>query len=437
MKDTQKSPIISTDLRQIAEQAKNDPTKVFISLAHRMDVDFLLEAYRRVRKDGAPGLSGVTAKDYARNLTANLEDLHRRLKDKEYVAPMIKRVWIDKEGGKQKRPIGLTEFEDKIVQKAVAMLLGAVYEQDFYAFSHGFRDGHSAHQALKELRDECMRNSISCLIDADITGFFDNLDKGKLRDILKLRVNDGGLMRLIGKWLNAGVVEGDVVSYSEKGTPQGGVISPVLANIYLHHVLDDWFMKEVKPRMKGYCFMVRFADDFIIGCQYEEDARRIMRVLPKRFDRFGLTVHPEKTKLIPFGRPASGKGVSKGEGTFDFLGFTHYWAKSLKGNWVIKRKTASKKLRKTIVAIREWCRNNRHKNVLWQYRILSSKLRGHFQYFGIRCNMRAMEAVRHFVKRGWRFWLSRRSHKSAISWEKMDVFLEACPLPTPRIVHNV
>jgi len=224
MRDTQKSPIISTDLRQIAEQAKSDPAKVFISLAHRMDVDFLREADRRVRKDGAPGLSGVTAKEYAENLTANLEDLHERLKSQEYVAPMIKRVWIDKDGGKKKRPIGLTEFEDKIVQKAVSMLLGAIYEQDFYDFSHGFRDGHSAHQALKEIRDECMRNGINWLIDADISGFFDNIDKELSKEIIKQRVNDGGLLRLIGKWLNAGVVEGEVISYSDKGTPQGGVM---------------------------------------------------------------------------------------------------------------------------------------------------------------------------------------------------------------------
>jgi len=262
MRDTQKSQIISAAIRQIAEQARNEPTKVFISLAHRMDVDFLTEAYRRVRKDGAPGLSGVTAKEYARNLTENLIDLHRRLKDQQYVAPPIKRVWIDKDGGK-KRPIGLTEFEDKIVQKAVAMLLGAVYEQDFYAFSHGFREGHSAHQALKEIRDQCMGNGINWLIDADISGFFDNIDKAKLREIIKLRVNDGGLLRLIGKWLNAGVVEEEILSYSEKGTPQGGVISPVLANIYLHHVLDEWFTKEVKPRMNGHCFIVRFADDCV------------------------------------------------------------------------------------------------------------------------------------------------------------------------------
>lgn len=436
MRDTQKSQIISTQLRQIAEQASNHPERVFISLAHLMDTDFLREAYHRTRKDGAPGLSGVTAKDYAAHLEENLEDLHRRLKDNEYVAPMIKRVWIDKDNGK-KRPIGLTEFEDKIVQKAVSMLLGAVYEVDFHDFSHGFREGHSAHQALKEIRDNCMKHGIEWLVDADISGFFDNIDKTQLREMLKQRVNDGGLLRLIGKWLNTGVVEGDVISYSEKGTPQGGTISPVLANIYLHHVLDEWFVRDVRPRMKGYCFIVRFADDFVIGCQYEEDARRIMNVLPKRFDRFGLSIHPEKTKLIPFGKPAHGKGVRRGEATFDFLGFTHYWAKSLRGYWVIKRKTARKKVRKTIVAMGTWCRNNRHKPIEWQYNILASKLRGHFQYFGIRCNMRAMEAVRHFVRRRWKFWLSRRSHKSAIPWEKFEQFLDAFPLPTPKVVHNV
>ncbi len=215
MRETQRSPIISTDLRLIAEQATKDPTKVFTSLAHRMDLDFLLEAYRRVRKEGAPGLSGVTAKDYKKNLLANLKDLHQRLKSKKYVAPKIKRVWIDKDGGK-KRPIGLTEFEDKIVQKAVAMLLGAVYEQDFYDFSHGFREGHSAHQALKEIRDECMKHGMKWLIDADISGFFDNIDRGQLIDIMKQRVNDGGLLRLMGKWLTAGVVEGDVTATAIK-----------------------------------------------------------------------------------------------------------------------------------------------------------------------------------------------------------------------------
>ncbi len=434
MRDTQKSQIISTQLRQIAEQACQHPDRVFTSLAHLMDVDFLREAYRRVRKDGAPGLSGVTAKEYAENLEENLEDLHRRLKGGIYIAPAIKRVWIDKEKGK-KRPIGITEFEDKIAQKAVAMLLSAVYEQDFYNFSYGFREGCSAHQALKEIRESCMFEGIRWIVDADITGFFDNLDKAWLREFIKQRVNDGGLLRLIGKWLNAGVVEGDVISYGDKGTPQGGTISPVLANIYLHHVLDGWFEEEVKPRMKGCCFIVRYADDFVIGCQYEEDARRIMEVLPKRFKKHGLTVHPEKTKLISFGRPA--KEARRGDNTFDFLGFTHYWAKSRRGNWVIKRKTAGKKVRKTIMAMWRWCRKNRHKELAAQYRILSSKLRGHFQYFGIRCNMRAMEAVFHHTRRAWKYWLNRRSRKKAMDWERFEKFLETSPLPEPKIIHNV
>ena len=436
MRDTQKSQLISTQLRQIAEQAIRNPDQVFISLAHRMDVDFLHEAYRRVRKDGAPGLSRVTAKEYAENLEENLADLHRRLKDRCYTAPLIKRVWIDKEAGK-KRPIGITEFEDKIVQKAVSMLLGAVFEQDFYPFSHGFREGHSAHQALKELRDSCMEQGIRWILDVDISGFFDNLDHAWLREFIKRRVNDGGLIRLIGKWLNAGVVEGETITYNDKGTPQGGVISPVLANIYLHYVLDEWFVKEVEPRMRGRCFMVRFADDFVIGCELEADAKRIMEVLPKRFARYGLSIHPEKTRMISFGKPASGREVTRGDSTFDFLGFTHYWTKSRRGYWVIKRKTAGKRVRKTIVAMRDWCRRNRHRPLEEQYRILCSKLRGHFRYVGIRGNSRAMETVLHFVIRGWKYWLSRRSHKGAINWDDFRALLEKIPLPTPRIVHNV
>ena len=436
MRDTQKSQIISTQLRQIAEQAIENPDQVFIALAHRMDEDFLYEAYRRVRKDGAPGLSRVTAKEYAEHLEENLADLHRRLKDRCYVAPLIKRVWIDKEAGK-KRPIGITEFEDKIVQKAVSMLLGAVFEQDFYPFSHGFREGHSAHQALKELRESCMEQGIRWILDVDISGFFDNIDHAWLREFIKRRVNDGGLIRLIGKWLNAGVVEGETVTYNDKGTPQGGVISPVLANIYLHYVLDEWFIKEVKPRMRGRCFIVRFADDFVIGCELEEDAKRIMEVLPKRFARYGLSIHPEKTRMISFGKPAYRTEVTRGDNTFDFLGFTHYWTRSRRGYWVIKRKTAGKRVRRTIVAMRDWCRRNRHLPLEEQYRILCSKLRGHFQYFGTRGNLRAMETVLHFVLHGWKYWLSRRCHKGAINWDDFQALLEKLPLPTPRIVHNI
>jgi len=260
MSGTRRSILISTQLRQIAERAITHPDRVFTSLIHRMDFDFLREAFYELRRDGAPGLSGITVKDYEKDLEANLKDLHERLRTRTDVAPPIKRVWIDKDNGK-KRPIGLVEIEDKSVQKAVSMLMGAVFEQDFLPISYGFREGCNAHDALAYLREQGMTRGIRWIYDADITGFFDSLDWGWLRTFIQTRINDGGVLRLIGKWLNAGIMEGEQISYSDKGTPQGGVISPLLANIYLHYVLDEWFETEVKPRMRGHCFLVRFADD--------------------------------------------------------------------------------------------------------------------------------------------------------------------------------
>ena len=260
MGGTQRSQTVATKLQQIAEQAERYPDKVFTSLAHLMDVDFLTEAYRRTRKSGAPGVDGVTAKQYAEHLEENLQDLHERMRTGRYKPLPVKRTWIGKEDG-SKRPIGKPAFEGKIAQRAVVMLLEAVYEPLFHGFSHGFRRRHSPHQAIRQVRRLCKELNIGWIVDADVTGFFDNIDRGKLRDFIKKRVNDGSLLRLIGKWLHAGVLDGETLTYSDKGTPQGDVVSPMLANIFLHYVLDEWFEHDVKPRLRGRCFVVRFADD--------------------------------------------------------------------------------------------------------------------------------------------------------------------------------
>lgn len=437
MGDTQRSETVSTKLQRIAEQAARYPERVFTSLAHLIDVDMLREAFCRTRKDGAAGVDGVTAEEYAEHLEENLAGLHARLRGDKYKAPPVKRAWADKDDGSQ-RPLGMPVFEDKIVQRAASMVMSAVYEQDFYDFSHGFREKHSPHQALKELREKCYKLNISWIVDADVTGFFDNLDHGLLRDVIRKRVNDGGLLRLIGKWLNAGVLDGTELFYPEKGTPQGGVISPLLANIFLHNVLDEWFAKEVQPRLKGRCFLIRFADDFVIGCELEEDARRLMTVLPKRFNRFKLSIHPKKSRLVEFKNPEVRRGPRSESATFDFLGFTHYWAKSRRGNWVIKRKTARKRVRRAMKLLWRWCQYNRHMPISEQYKKLCSKLRGHYQYYGIRCNYRMLERVYFLVRRAWRRWLGRRHRSGYISVEKFKSTIEATfPLPRPRIVHHI
>lgn len=432
-----RSQTVSTKLQRIAEQAASYPEMVFTTLAHLIDEDLLREAHRLTRKDAAPGADRVTAKEYASNLDENLTGLHERLRTGRYVAPPVERVWVEKDANSD-RPIGKPTFEDKIVQRAVVMLLEPIYEQDFYAFSHGFRKGHSQHQALHELWEKLMRMNIKWILDADVSGFFDNLEHSYLREIIKQRVNDGGIKGLIGKWLKAGVVEGGVLTYPGKGTPQGGVISPMVSNIFLHHVLDDWFVREVSPRMKGRCFLVRFADDFIIGFEMEEDVRRVMAVLPKRFGRFGLSIHPKKTKLIRFAKPGVGASMAKGNGTFDFLGFTHYWARSHRGNWIVKRKTRKKSAKRFLMSLWRWVRFNRHMPLKEQYKMISIKLRGHYQYYGISGNYRSLSAIHHRAKRFWRYWLSRRCHKGHINWNKYIASIDdKFPLPRPRIVHYI
>ncbi len=434
--DTLRSPTVTTKLQRLAEQAKRDPDRVFTNLAHLIDEDFLRAAYRQTRKSSAAGIDGVTAKQYAEHLDENLHDLHDRLRSGRYQAAPVMRVWIEKEGG-GRRPIGKPAFEDKIVQRAVAMLLEAIYEQDFSDSSYGFRPGRSPHDALRDLRRKCLTEGIGWIVDADVSGYFDSINRTHLREVLRRRVNDGSILRLIGKWLRAGVMEEGVLHHPETGVVQGGVISPVLANVMLHHVLDEWFEREVQPRLKGRSSLTRFADDWIIGCEREEDAQRLMAVLPKRFARFDLSLHPEKTVMIKFRRPMARMASGDGNGTFDFLGLTHYWARSRRGYWVIKRKTARKRLRRTKKALWRWCRVNRHLPLKDQHRMLCQKLRGHFQYYGIRGNSRMLADVRYHAEEAWRYWLSRRSHKSAISWEKFHKLKQVFVLPAPKLVHNI
>ena len=425
--------VAESSLTSIREMAKADLGMTFTTLTHRIDLFLLGKSFRQLGKNTATGVDKVTADEYAANLDVNLYKLYLRLKRGQYAALPVKRIWIDKEDGKQ-RPIGITALEDKIVQKAVTTILSEVYEPIFHDFSHGFRSKHNQHMAVAEIRQKCYELNINWILSADITGLFDNIDHGLLREAIRIRVNDGGILRLVGKWLNAGVLEGDNIEYPDKGTPQGGVISPVLSNIFLHYVLDDWYVKTVQPRMKGKCFLIRFADDFIIGFQLESDAQRLMEVLPKRFERYSLSLHPQKTRLIPFGKPTQ-KG--KPQGTFDFLGFTYYWGRSLKGNWVIKKKTARKRRNRFMRMLWSWCKANRHETLREQHETLCSKLKGYYQYFGVRGNYKVLEVVYEYALKAWKHWLGRRHRNGKLSFRKFGKLLARYPLPSPRIVHNI
>ncbi len=387
------------------------------------------------RKDAAAGVDGQTADEYMANLEENLQSLLDRAKSGTYRAPPVRRVHIPKGDGSKTRPIGIPTFEDKVLQRAVVMLLGPIYEQDFMDWSYGFRPGRSAHQALAATWEGLMEMRGGWVFEVDITSFFDEVGHAHLREFVRKRVRDGVLLRLLGKWLNAGVCENGVVVTSDEGTPQGGVISPLLANIYLHEVFDRWFEDEVRPRLGADAFAVRYADDIMIAFSAKHDAQRVMEVLPKRLARFGLRLHPEKTRLVEFRRPSRSGGDPKPE-TFDLLGFTHFWARSLKGAWVIFRKTAGDRFRRVVRKLDRWCRYNRHQPVAKQHGQLCAKLRGIDAYYGITGNSRSLAALHRVVTMAWRRWLHRRSQRG-LSWEKFNRLLQRFPLPPPRIIHQI
>jgi group II intron reverse transcriptase/maturase len=427
---------VSTKLQRIAQLAREAPERVLHSIAHTIDMRFLREAYRRTRKDGAVGVDGQTAAEYEEHLEDNLRSLLERLKSGRYRAPSVRRSYVPKGDGKKKRPIGVPTLEDKVLQRAVLVVMEAVYEQDFLECSYGFRPKRSAQQAVEALWQGLMKMGGGWVVEVDIESFFDSLDHRHLRGFLDHRVRDGVLRRTIHKWLKAGVLEEGKVRYPDTGTPQGGVISPLLANIYLHEVLDKWFETVVKPRLVGRAFLIRYADDFVLVFSNERDARRVMAVLPKRFGKYGLRLHPTKTRMLPFCPEVRDNHPKKGSRSFDFLGFTHYWGLSRKGYWVVKRKTAADRFSRTLKRLSQWCRVYRHWPVDWQHEKLTLKLRGHDAYFGISGNLLALRRLRREFEREWRKWLDRRGHRSRMDWDRFKLLLKRYPLPPPVVSHS-
>jgi RNA-directed DNA polymerase len=439
MTETSSSTTVSTRLQRIAELARNAPTMAFTTLAHNIDVELLRKACERTRRDGAPGVDGQTADEYGLSLEENLRRLLDRLKSGTYRAPPVRRAYIPKADG-QSRPIGIPTYEDKILQRAVTMVLSSVYEQEFVDWSYGFRPGRSQHQALDALWKGMTMMGGGWVLEVDIASFFDTVHHGHLRTFLEQRVRDGVLRRMIDKWLNAGVLEEGVHVHPVAGTPQGGVISPLLANIYLHEVLDRWFETEVKPRLNGRVVTVRFADDVVMVFSSEADARRVLAALPKRFGRFGLTLHPTKTRLLDCRRPnrRPPAGSTDGPGTFNLLGFTHYWGKSGRtGKWTLMRRTMASRFTRALKVIARWCQWHRHDSVAEQHKSLSRKVEGHYGYYGITGNVRALIRFVAEVERVWRKWLDRRSQRARMTWSTFERLRQRYRLPKPRVVHSV
>lgn len=436
--ETQNLSTVQTKQRRIAELAQANSELVFVSLHHYLDDAWMLEAYRRTRKDGAVGIDGVTAVEYEQNLTENLKLLLDLMKSGSYRPPAVRRVYIPKADG-SRRPLGIPTLEDKVAQRAIVMLLEPIYEQTFLDCSYGFRPGRSAHQALDAISANVVMKRQEWIIDIDIKNYFGSIQHQELRLALDKRIRDGVVRRLIDKWLRAGIFEAGKVIATTEGTPQGGVASPILANIFLHYVVDRWFQQEVLPRMKGSCSLIRYADDMLMMFQHSDDCQRVYRVLGKRLARYGLTLHPEKTHIVDFtvdrGNIIQRKERLHQSGSFNFLGFTHVRKRSRRGKWIVLRRTAKDRLRRALNNINNFCRDYRTLPIDKQYQSLSRKLLGHYAYYGVTGNTPQLKVFLHTTKRIWYKWLRRRSGERSLTWDAFYLLLNRFKLPTTRIFH--
>lgn len=425
-------------LSSISFCAQENSTFEFMSLAHHLNVEFLKDCYYHLARNKAVGVDGVSWQDYESGLDERIETLVSRLKMKAFKPLPSKRVYIPK-GNDEFRPLGISAIESKIVESGIARILGSIYEADFFDCSYGFRPYKNAHQALKVVGDRINGKPVNHVVEADIKGFFDNVEHDLLMKFIRIRIKDSSLLFLIEQFLKAGYIDKHQLVQTEKGTPQGSILSPMLSNIFLHYVLDKWFNDIVLNHVSGYAELVRYADDFICLVQSKRDAIRILKALQNRFGKYKLQLHPDKTSAFSFGRyeKQNAQAEKRKANTFDFLGLTHYCDKTRRGYFKVGRKTSAKKFRAKAKDLNQWLKKIRNLVLTkdW-WKILCSKLRGHFEYYGVSENYRSIFKYYKLAIRLAKKWLNRRSQKRKMNWEKMNQYLMLYPLPKPRIRHN-
>jgi len=437
MVSTEVQPDMQTKLNLITKHTIKDKSFKFTSLAHLLNENSLKECFHMLKRNKAPGLDHVTYEEYETYLNTNIQKLVKRMKAGKYYPQPVRRVYIPKGEGK-KRPLGIPALEDKIVQMGITRILNSIFEPNFLDCSYGFRSGRNCHQALKQLDNSIMTKPVNHLIDADIHSFFDNVDHDWLMKMLEEKIADKKVLKIIKKFLKAGIMEADKLYQTKEGTPQGGILSPTLSNIYLHYILDLWVEKIIKRDMRGYVELLRYCDDFIVLVQYKNEAEKILTEMDKRLNKFGLDLSKEKTRLIEFGRYAKINAKDKKPDTFDFLGFTHFCDKTRNGSFKVGRKTRRKKFNLNLKKMNSWLKavRNRVKTKEW-WKIVSAKLRGHFEYYGISGNYATIKDFYQLALRLVFKWINRRSQKKSMNWKQFINYLKYYPLPLPKIKHNI